>query len=87
MTKSNIGIRPISGALGAEIGGIDLAERMSEQTFLAIRTALYDNLVILFSAISRSRPNSNSNSLAASGQSKPMHTPRVSMTFRKFYLS
>ena len=48
MTKSNIGIRPISGALGAEIGGIDLAERMSEQTFLAIRTALYDNLVIFF---------------------------------------
>ena len=33
MTQSNIGIRSISGALGAEIGGIDLAERMSEQTF------------------------------------------------------
>ena len=48
MTKSNIGIRPISGALGAEIRGIDLSERMSEQTFLAIRTALYDNLVIFF---------------------------------------
>ena len=46
MTNSNIGIRPISSALAVEIGTIDLAELMSEQTFLAIRTALYDNLVI-----------------------------------------
>ena len=35
MTIPNIGIRPISGALGAEIEGIDLAEPMSEQTFSA----------------------------------------------------
>ena len=48
MAIPNIGIQPISGALGAEIEGIDLAKSMSAETFSKVRAALHDNLVIFF---------------------------------------
>ncbi len=46
MRKLNV--RPISGALGAEIDGVDLSQSMNDATFSAVRQALNDNLVIFF---------------------------------------
>jgi len=41
-------IEPIAGALGAEIGGIDLADDLGDERIAAIRRALLDHLVIFF---------------------------------------
>jgi taurine dioxygenase len=41
-------IRPIAGALGAEIHGINLASELDSGTVAAIRRALLDHLVIFF---------------------------------------
>jgi taurine dioxygenase len=41
-------VRPIAGALGAEIYGIDLASELDSGTVAAIRRALLDHLVIFF---------------------------------------
>lgn len=41
-------VRPIAGALGAEILGIDLAQPLSADTVAAIRNALLEHLVIFF---------------------------------------
>ncbi len=41
-------IRPIAGALGAEIGGVDLSQDLSDDTTAEIRQALLDHLVIFF---------------------------------------
>jgi taurine dioxygenase len=41
-------IRPIAGALGAEIAGIDLSEELDSDTIAAIRAAWLDHLVIFF---------------------------------------
>ena len=44
----NLDVRPIAGALGAEIHGIDLSETMDDAAFASVRRALLDNLVIFF---------------------------------------
>ena len=41
-------IRPLTGALGAEISGVDLSKPLSEQAREEIKRALYDHLVIFF---------------------------------------
>lgn len=41
-------IRPISGSLGAEIGGIDLSRELTDKVVHAIRHALLDHQVIFF---------------------------------------
>ena len=41
-------IRPVSGALGAEISGVELSEDLSDETIADIRQALLNNLVIFF---------------------------------------
>ena len=41
-------IRPIAGALGAELRGVDLAAELPDATIAAIRQALLDHLVIFF---------------------------------------
>ena len=41
-------IRPVSGALGAEIGGVDLARDLNPETVAAIRQALLDHVVVFF---------------------------------------
>ena len=48
MTEAQIQVRPISGALGAEISGVDLAEPLDAARFDDIRQALHDHLVIFF---------------------------------------
>jgi taurine dioxygenase len=41
-------VRPLAGALGAEIRGLDLSEPLTESARSAIRAALLDHLVIFF---------------------------------------
>jgi taurine dioxygenase len=48
MASTRIRIRPIAGALGAEIEGVDLARELDEETVAAIRRAWLDHLVIFF---------------------------------------
>ncbi len=43
-----ITVTPIAGALGAEIGGVDLSQPLGKATAAAIRQALLDHLVIFF---------------------------------------
>lgn len=48
MNYNKITIAPLSGAMGAEIGGVDLSQDLDDQTFNEIHQALLDNLVIVF---------------------------------------
>jgi taurine dioxygenase len=48
MRKRPFEIRPIGGALGAELHGIDLSADLSNETITAVRQALLDHLVIFF---------------------------------------
>lgn len=45
---SDLDVRPVSGALGAEIHGVDLARPLDAPTLAAIRRALLDHAVIFF---------------------------------------
>ena len=46
--SSNIDIQPIAGALGAEIGGVNLADDLSNSVFDQIHQAFLDHQVIFF---------------------------------------
>jgi taurine dioxygenase len=48
MRKNSLQIRPLAGALGAEIAGVDLAAEVDDATIAAIRRAWLDHLVIFF---------------------------------------
>jgi taurine dioxygenase len=48
MIRNSLEIRPIAGALGAEIAGVDLSEKLDGHTIAAIRRAWLDHLVIFF---------------------------------------
>ena len=48
MRNTTIEIRPIAGALGAELHGVNLAEDLTAETVAEIRQALLDHLVIFF---------------------------------------
>ena len=48
MAYKHITVRPISGAMGAEIGGVDLSEDLSDDVVAEIRRAWLDHLVIFF---------------------------------------
>ena len=50
MTTNALDIRPLSGALGAEIHGVDLAHDLGDETVAAIRAAWLEHLVIFFRA-------------------------------------
>ena len=45
---STLTVNRIAGALGAEIHGVDLSQKLSDDTIGEIRQALHDNLVIFF---------------------------------------
>ncbi|NKB56843.1 MAG: taurine dioxygenase [Alphaproteobacteria bacterium] len=45
---TDLDIRPIAGALGAELYGVDLSETLDDAAFAAVRQALHDHLVIFF---------------------------------------
>lgn len=44
----HIEVRPMSGAIGAEIAGVDLAQPIDDATFAEIRRAFLDHLMIAF---------------------------------------
>jgi taurine dioxygenase len=46
--STRIEIRPMAGALGADIGGVDLSRPLDDATFGAIERALHEHLVIFF---------------------------------------
>lgn len=48
MQSNSVEIRPIAGALGAEIAGVDLSEDLDDGMIAAIRRAWLDHLVIFF---------------------------------------
>lgn len=48
MAKDRLEIQPLSGALGAEIAGVDLAGRLDDATIGALRAALLEHIVIFF---------------------------------------
>lgn len=48
MTYQRIEVSPISGALGAEINGVDLAKPLDDKTFAEVRRAFDENLIIFF---------------------------------------
>jgi len=48
MAPQRISAHPISGALGAEIGGVDLSRPLDDAVFEEIRDAFYEHLVIFF---------------------------------------
>lgn len=45
---AHITVAPVTGALGAEIGGVDLAKPLSDEALAEIRRAFVENLVIFF---------------------------------------
>ena len=48
MKSNSIEVRPVAGALGAEIGGVDLAEPLSGEQVDTLRRAFLDHQVIFF---------------------------------------
>jgi len=48
MTYRNIEVTPLSGALGAEIQGVDLSRPLDNETFREVRRAFDENIVIFF---------------------------------------
>jgi taurine dioxygenase len=48
MGYQRIEVRPIAGALGAEIGGVDLAGSLDNQAFSEVVQALHEHFVIFF---------------------------------------
>lgn len=48
MGYSHIEVLPVSGALGAEIQGVNLARPLSDDTFEELHRALLDYLVVFF---------------------------------------
>jgi taurine dioxygenase len=47
-TRAALDVRPVAGALGAEIHGLDLSRPLDAATVAAIRAALLEHLVIFF---------------------------------------
>lgn len=47
-TTTRIDVRPVAGALGAEILGVDLARDLTDETVAAIRRAWLEHLVVFF---------------------------------------
>jgi taurine dioxygenase len=48
MSKSSFEIRPVTGALGAEVSGIDLSREMSPQLFAELHEVWLDHQVLFF---------------------------------------
>jgi taurine dioxygenase len=48
MPFKKIEVRPIAGALGAELHGVDLSSPLDDETFDEVKRAFHENLVIFF---------------------------------------
>jgi taurine dioxygenase len=74
MSEKEITVTKIAGAIGAEIGGVDLRGELSEHTIAGIRSAWLDHVVIFF----RGQELSNAQFLAfAERFGKPVEYPFV----------
>ena len=47
-TLTDLDIRPLSDALGAEIHGVDLSQPLDDATVAAIKDAWHEHIVLLF---------------------------------------
>src|SRR5262249_2141327 len=45
---THIEVRPMAGALGADVQGVDLAQALDDATFAEIERAFHDHLVLFF---------------------------------------
>ena len=50
MSENQLTVSRVAGRIGAELGGVDLAEPLDEQTVAAIRAALLEHKVVFFRA-------------------------------------
>lgn len=48
ITSTKLNVRPLSGAIGAEITGVDLSKPLTDEQFAEIHQAFLDHLVIFF---------------------------------------
>ena len=48
MSYTHIDVRPMAGALGAEVFGVDLSKAMDDATFDEVHRAFLENLVLFF---------------------------------------
>ena len=48
VTTTQLDVRPMTGAIGAEIFGVDLGADLDDATIAAIRRALLDHCVVFF---------------------------------------
>ena len=48
MAYKKIEVKPLSGALGAEVSGPDLSKKLDSQTFNEVHKALLEHQVIFF---------------------------------------
>ena len=48
MNRDQLDVRPLTGAMGAEIHGVDLSQELDDRTFGAVHRALLDHGVIFF---------------------------------------
>lgn len=48
MSFEKIEVRPIAGALGAELHGVDLSSPLDDETFAEVTRAFHENLVVFF---------------------------------------
>ena len=71
---SHIEVRPISGALGAEIEGLDISRPLEDQVVSEIRQAFLDHLVIFFS---NQRLSPQEQLAFAQGFGQPMEYPLI----------
>jgi taurine dioxygenase len=56
MATAGIEVRPLAGALGAEIGGVDLAKPLAREDFAAVHAAFLRHGVVFFREQELSRP-------------------------------
>ena len=73
-TYRSITVRPIAGALGAEIGGVDLSTELDDAVIAEIRQAWLDHLVIFF----RDQPISDASFLAIIVSAATANNSRIS---------
>ena len=48
ISSTKLNVRPLSGAIGAEITGVDLSKPLTDEQFAEIHQAFLDHLVIFF---------------------------------------
>jgi taurine dioxygenase len=75
---TTIEVRPLTAAIGAEIGGVDLRESLSDETVTALRQALLDHLVIFF----RDQPLTDEEHLVVAQRFGPLSVPPLATKYQ-----